>query len=145
MAQTKGITGIFVNLYRARSPLRVIFRRRIDYLWDRHDIFKPIDKIDAVVKVIEVLAEEIPDFIPKLLTVDEKHFRQSSYRTRHYVHTDRNQLYGEARKDLAQKFARQVGGVWLATNLDSKAMLQVIREACEAAGVEFGSISSLKL
>jgi len=142
MPEAIKITGIFVNLYRA--PLRVVFRKRVDYLWDRYEIFKPWNKIDAVEKVIEVLSEASPDVIEKILLVDEKHYRQSSHRTRHYVHRDRTQLYGEFRKDLSEKYAKKVRGIWLATNLDTKAMLQVIREACEAAEIEYGNLGALK-
>ena len=142
MAQKSGTTGVFVNLY--RSPLRVVFRRRVDFRWDRYDVFKPWEKIDAVVMVIEELAKENPAFTEKLIAVDEKHHRASSHRTRHYVHKDRDQLYGTNRKDLAEKFSRKVAGVWLGTNLNSQAMLQVIKEACEAAEVDYGTLSSLK-
>jgi hypothetical protein len=142
MAQKSGTTGIFVSLY--RSPLRVVFRRRVDYKWNRYDAFQPWEKIEAVVTVIEELSKEFPEFTEKLVAVDEKHYRRSSHRTRHYVHTDRSKLYGAGRNDLTEKFSRKVAGIWLGTNLNSTAMLQVIREACEAAGVEYGSLSSLK-
>ncbi|MFN3545735.1 MAG: hypothetical protein ACK4UX_12880 [Thiobacillus sp.] len=142
MAQKSGTTGVFVNLH--RSPLRVVFRRRVDYRWDRYDVFKPWEKIDAVVMVIEELAKENPSFTEKLISVDEKQYRSSSHRTRHYVHNDRDQLYGANRKDLAEKFSRKVAGVWLGTNLNSQVMLQVIKEACEAAEIEYGPLSSLK-
>lgn len=142
MVQKSGTTGVFVSLY--RSPLRLVFRRRVDFRWDRYDAFTPWEKIDAVVTVIEELAKEIPGFTEKFIAVDEKHHHRSSHRTRHCVHTDRDKLYGTRRNDLAEKFSRKVAGIWLGTNLNSAAMLQVIREACETAEIEYGSLSSLK-
>jgi hypothetical protein len=100
-------TGIFVNLY--RSPLRMVFRRHINFRWDRYDIFKPCNKIDAVVVAIGELSKEDPGFINKLIAVDEKHYRNSSYRKRHYVHQDRNFLYSADRKDLAEIFSESCG------------------------------------
>ena len=139
---TKEITGIFVSLY--RSPLRVVFRRRVDYLRDCYEVFKPWVKIDAVGEVIEMLSKESTDFTSRFLSVDEKCYRQSSHRTRRYVHTDRQQLYGTQRKDLMGKFSRMIGEVWLGTNLNTAGMLQVIREACEAAEVEYGPLSAIE-
>jgi len=142
MDQKTGTTGIFVNLY--RSPLRVVFRRHVNFLWDRYDVFKPWKKIDAVVLAIDELAKENPRFTEKLIAVDEKYYRSSSHRIRHYVHEDRDFLYSASRNDLAQKFSRKVADVWLGTNLDTQQMLQVIREVCEAAEIEYGMLSSLK-
>jgi len=141
MGQKSGTVGVFVNL---RSPLRVVFRRRVDFRWDRYDVFKPWEKIEAVVMIIEELAKENAEFTEKFVAVDEKHYRASPHRTRHYVHKDRDQLYGASRADLAEKYSRQIAGIWLATNLGSSEKLQVIREACEAAEIEYGSVSSLK-
>ena len=143
MMQKLGTTGIFISF--VRSPLRVVFRRRVDFRWDRYDAYRPWEKIEAVVTVIEELAREFPGFTEKLIAVDDKCHRLSAHRTRHYVHTDRNKLYSEGRTDLSDKFSRKVAGIWLGTNMNSGAMLQVIREACEAAEIEYGSVSSLKL
>jgi len=95
-------------------------------------------------QVNEELHNEIPGFSGKLVAVDEQHHRSSSHRTRHYVHTEREKLYGPGRKDLVEKFSRYVAGLWLGTNLNSQGMLQVIKEACEAAEIEYGPLSSLK-
>ena len=142
MITKSATTGIFVSLI--RTPLRVVFRRRVDHRWDRYDLYKPWEKIDAVVTVIEELSREIPGFIEKLVLVDDQHYSASRYRTRHYVHINREKLYNEDRKDLANKFARQVADIWLGTNLNTPGMLQVIKEACEAAEIEYGSLSSIK-
>ena len=81
MALKFGTTGIFVNLY--RSPFHVVFRRRIHNRWDRFDVLKPQDKIDAVVAVIEELVKEDSAFPEKLIAVDMECFRSSSHRKRY--------------------------------------------------------------
>jgi hypothetical protein len=135
------ITAIYVGL--RRSPLRVVIRRSVSHSWDRFDVFKPFQKIDGVVEVLKQLAEERDDFVASIVKVDKKRHRQSSHRTNRYVDPDRDQLYTPLRKDLVAKFSRRVGQLWLATNLNQNQMLEVIREACEAADVEYGPISSL--
>lgn len=141
MGQKSETTGIFVSL---RSTLRVVFLRHINFRHYQYDVFKPWEKIEAVVLVIEELAKENKDFTKKIAAVDEKYYRTSSHRTRHYVNSDRNQLYGVNRPDLADKHSRQVADIWLATNLGMPEMLQVIKEACEAAEIDYGAVSSLK-
>jgi hypothetical protein len=139
----QGITGVFVSLH--RPTLRVVIRRKLDVWHDRYDVHKPWEKIDAVVEVLKVFSNEVPDFTKKILAVDERHYRQSSHRTRHYIHTEREKLYGNLRNDLAEKYSRKVCDVWLGTNINTTQMLHVIREACEAAEVEYGSLGSLKM
>ncbi len=137
------ITGIYVGL--RRSPLRIVFRRRVDYPWDRYDVFKPWEKIDGVVEVLKLLAKEQEDFTQSIVEVDKKYRRGSSHRTNRYVDTDRDNLYSPQRNDLVSKYSRRVGQLWLATNLNTRQMLDVIQEACEAAKVEFRTISDVKL
>lgn len=96
----QGITGVFVSLH--PPLLRIVIRRRVDVWRDRYDVHKPWEKIDAVVEVLQVLSNEVPGFTHKILAVDEKHYRQSSYRTRHYVHTQKEKLYESTRADLAE-------------------------------------------
>jgi hypothetical protein len=139
---TKAITGVFVALY--RSPLRVVFRYHVNYRWDHYEVFKPWQKIDAVVEVLQRLSKERPEFVARIMAVDETYYRQSSHRTRHYVHIDRDKLYDPDRKDLVQKYSRKVGELWLDTDLNEQGKFQVIMEACEAAEVEYGSLSAVK-
>lgn len=92
-----------------------------------------------------MLSNEVPDFTKKILEVDERQYGQSSHRTRRYIHIEKDKLYESTRTDLVEKYSRKVGNVWLGTNINTSQMLQVIREACEAAEVEYGSLSSFKL
>jgi hypothetical protein len=146
------ITGVFVNMNFTshgtksnRAYVRVLIRRKVDDWRDQYDLYKPWDKINAVIEVIKVLSNEVPDFTKKILEVDERQYRQSSHRTRHYIHTEKEKLYESTRTDLVERYSRKVGNVWLGTNINTSQMVQAIRAACEAAEVEYGSLSSLKL
>lgn len=136
----KQVTGVFVSLNRA--PLRVVFRRHVDYRRDVYQVFKPCEKIDAVYEVIRTLSGEKDDFVQRILSIDESCYRNSSHRTRRYLHTDRAQLY-PGRDDLV-RYSHNVGELWIGTNLNTPCMLQVISEACEAAEVEYDPLKAIK-
>lgn len=128
--------GIYADL--RRFPWRVEIRRT-GHRWERVDVVNPHTKIDAAVLVIEELFREAPAFIDKLLSVDEAYASQSPHRTRRYVHRDRSKLYGPTVTDLSER-SRLIAGVWIATNVGSREIRQIIKEACEAAGIAFGSL-----
>lgn len=136
------ITGVFIGIW--RSPLRIVFRRRVDLRYNRYDVFQPLQKIDGVIEVIKQLAKERDDFITSIVEVDKMNLRNSSNRINRYVDTDRDQLYRPQKKNLISKYSRKVGQLWIATNLNSYQMRDLIQEACKAARVEFGSISDVK-
>ena len=76
-ARAKQITGVFVSLNRA--PLRVVFRRHVDYRRDVYEVFKPWEKIDAVYEVIRTLSGDKNDFVQRILSIDETYYRNSSH------------------------------------------------------------------
>ena len=137
------INGIFVGL--SRHPLRIVFRRRIDHHWERYDVYKPFEKIDGVVEILNQLLKEQSEFAQSMVNVDTGNIKRSSFRTNHYVATDREMLYRQERDDLVRKYSRRIGPLWLATNLNGGQKMEVIKEACEAAEIEFGLVSALKL
>jgi hypothetical protein len=139
--KVKYITAVFVNL--RRPQLLVVFRRSAEYPWAHYDVFKPWDKIDAVYKVIEEFIREKPGFTSRLMDVDEKYFKSSSHRTRRYVHTDQSQLYPLG-TNFAKKHSHKIGEIWIAKNLNTSVMLQLIRQACEAAEVDFKPFGAFK-
>ena len=139
-ATANEITGVFVSLYRA--PLRVVFRHRVDYRHDLYEVFKPWEKIESVYEIIRTLSQDKQAFDQRVISVDEHYYRSSSHRTRRYIHTDRAKLYPD-RDDLV-KYSHEIGELWIGTNLNTSGMLQVIREACEAAEVEYGPLGAIK-
>ncbi len=140
LTNTKEVTGVFVSLY--RSPLRVVFRYRIDYRRDVYEVFKPWNKIEAVYEVIRTLNTHKDDFIQRILSIDEKCCHNSSHRIRRYLHGDPAKLY-PGRADLA-RYSQKIDDLWVGTNLNTSGMLQVIKEACEAGEVEYGPLGAIK-
>lgn len=105
------ITGVFVQLYRA--PIRLVFRRRVDCRRDSYHVFKPWHKIEAVYEVIFVLSNKRSDFTQRLLDIDDMYYKNSSHRTRRYVHIDRSKLYPgrtDLEKNTRGKFAKSGSG-----------------------------------
>jgi len=137
------IKAVYVGL--RRSPLRVVFHQRARGLWDRYDVFKPFSKIDGVVEVLKQLQTEKLGFATALVAIDRKACTTSGNRINRYVALEREHLYRPDRIDLVRSYSRLVGQVWLATNLNTWQMVEVIAEACKAASVDFKSITELKL
>ncbi len=121
------------------NSVTVVVRRKT---WhdDQLNIYHFKYKIDAVEKVLRELNEELSDFARRMCDIDEKYL--FGRRSRRYVHTERERLFGEERKDLGDKHARQVAGLWLNTDLNHSQMWCVIKEACEAAEVKHDSLRS---
>jgi excisionase family DNA binding protein len=86
---------------------------------------------------INLLAEVLTE----LAAADETFLRRFSAeggRSRKYIARDRVLLY-TGRPDLAAEFARPlIDGWWLGTNYSAKAILRILRKACEVAGLRFG-------
>jgi hypothetical protein len=129
--------GVYVDL--RQFPWRIEFRRA-GLRWERVDTVRPRNKIHAAILVVEELCREIPAFIDKLVSVDEAYAAMSPHRTRRYVHRDRNKLYGPTVTDLSER-SHHIAGAWLATNVGSREIRQIIKEACEAAGIAFGRLN----
>jgi hypothetical protein len=136
----KEITGVFVSLRRA--PLRVVFRCRVDHRRDVYEVLKPWDKIEAVYEVIRMLSTHKNDFVQRIVSIDERYYSNSTHRTWRYLHTDRARLY-PGRDDLA-RYSHKINDLWIGTNLNTSGILQVIKEACEAGEVEYGSLGAIK-
>jgi hypothetical protein len=134
------INGIFTNLN--NRPLRVVLRRRITARWSQYEVFRPKDRISGVVIAIQSLSDEDSSFLETFLALDEVRYRSNERRTRRYIHREKSGLYCSVSSHLA-RYARPVAGVWLATNLNQTVMETVIQEACEAADIEYGRLSSL--
>lgn len=139
---TGRINGVFSGL--RGQPLRIVFRRHVNHKWDRYDVFLPYSKIEGVVEVLKQLDKEQENFTQSIVEVDKKYLRSTPGRTNRYVDTDQNNLYTRHRTDLIRKRSVRVGKLWLADDLNTPQMLTVIREACDAAQVVFGSASALK-
>jgi len=112
---------------------------------ERYDVHRYQHKIDAVLDLLFILDGEVEGFLEKFEDVDERCYRGSSHRTRHYVSKDRDNLYPKYSQHLTGEFSRQVGSLWIATNVGLKEMHTIIREACDAADIRMSPFSELKL
>lgn len=136
------INGVFASS--RRGPPRIVFRRKLNYKWDRYDVFKPWDKIDGVVEVIKQLAKEHEDFSESIIKIDKIYLRTTPQRKNRYIDFDRDNLYTPRRSDLTSMYSRLIGDLWIIDNINYDQKIILIKEACEAAKVEFGTLSSLK-
>lgn len=89
--------------------------------------------------VFEQLSKRDPTFLPRFAALP-KHGKK-----RRYVAQTKEELY-PGRLDFAEVHSHQLSsGWWIGTNYSTGAKEQIIKLACEVAGVEFGSDLQVKL
>lgn len=122
---------------------RVIFHRQHGVFHNLYEEYVGLTQIDAVTKVIGVLSEEVPGFAARFIEADKRRWAGSGHRQRRYVAEQRADLYYPSSRLIGH--SRHIAGVWIADNLNACAKLDLIDEACEAAGVPCKRIAELGL
>ena len=137
------ITGIFLSVHGA-GP-KYALRRKVGPFHEQYDVYRPWDKIDIVRELVKLLDAEFEGFLEKFVTVDDKHFRESSHRSRHYISADLASLYPGKNDDFRKKYSFSYKDYWIGTNVGAKEIVQYVREMAEACDVTFAIWSDLKL
>ncbi len=94
---------------------------------------------DAMIKIFKELAEKDTSFLERFAS------RSKHGKKRRFVARSRDELY-PGRPDLAASHSHQLpGGWWLGTNYSKKNIENIIKMACEVAGLNYGSDLIIKL
>ena len=90
---------------------------------------------DAFVKIIKILAERDPNFLPRLAPKTEG--IKYSWLSKHLA---------KIGKEYDQKTARELpGGWWLGTNASTSEKIKRLQKACEVAKIPFGNSEGLEI
>lgn len=141
--QASKITGIFLSVH-GGGP-KYALRRHAGPFHEQYDVYRPGDKIDIVRELVKLLDAEFEDFLERFVTVDDRHFQESSHRSRHYISTDLNQLYPGKGEEFSKQRSFSYKGYSIGTNVGAKEIVQYVREMAEACDVTFAFWSDLKL
>lgn len=87
---------------------------------------------DLLIGVLQTLAMENPDFLPQLAA-----HANARARTRVYLSQNRNDLY-PGRPDLTHFSSEITPGWYVGTNISNQQKIQLLRNACEVAGITYG-------
>src|SRR5687768_14025795 len=123
-------------------PPKLVVERKLNHREKVFHVFDFRDMIDVLRKTVDILADEVPDFLPRFEEVDRRHYSLNSHRRRHYISTDREDLYRWS-PHLAAKHSYEKNGFWIATNFGQPSITDFVREACEAANIGFGHIGNV--
>ena len=136
MAQPVKLLGLYYSAYSASRRIGV--RTQESYRHERIDLRKFDTLKEMVVWLITRIAELDSAFLETLADQDDKEFMRRGHRTRRYFSQHQDTLYLQ-NQALAMKFSVPVGKYWLATNVGSKEVSQLIRTIAKAAGVAITS------
>jgi len=139
----KQITGIYLRV--SGYEPKFLIKRKVGPFHDQLDVFRPWEKIDIVRELIKLLDKEFEDFLKKFAAVDEKHYKNSSHRTRYYITKDINKLYPTKDEKFTKEHSFSYKDYFVGTNIGAKEIMQYVREMCEACDISFGSCSEIKL
>lgn len=93
----------------------------------------------VLIKTLELLAEHDPTFLDRFVA------RPIHGRKRRYLARSKYELY-PGRKDLAEEFSHELRrGWWVGVNLSKSHIEQVIKMACDTAGLRFGQDVQINL
>jgi hypothetical protein len=113
---------------------RLIFQRDNGTFHNVYEEYLYLPQIEAVEKIIEVFAKETKGFSGRFIEIDKRRCAASSHRMRRYVAERREDLYYQG-SHLIGTHSRLIADIWIADNLNARAKLELIDEACEAASV----------
>ena len=96
------------------------------------EIYRHSSFPDLVIDAIHRLNLLETDFEQALCRLDDARFMNSKAKTRHYVATERSHVYINA-PHLTAQYTRQVGGLWIATNIGRLEATSIVSCAAIAA------------
>ena len=140
---SKEMTGVFLSVHGAGA--KYALRYKIGPFQECYDVHRPWDKIDIVRELIRILDTDSENFLDLFCAVDQKHFKKSSHRTRHYISKELSQLYPDKDEKFCRNHSFQYKGYWIGTNIGAKEITQYVREMCEASNLSYGTWSDLRL
>jgi hypothetical protein len=143
------VAGVFVRVegQKPKEPKLVIWYRldRFRDLYDVRRLSRRWGKIDMVRDLLALLDGEFPAFLERVAEMDESHRRKNSHRRRRYISKNQSELYPGHDQAFAKRYSEPYKEYWIATNIGSHEIRQLICEMCEACKITFGSIPQLEL
>ncbi len=129
------IAEIYIRTY-STDP-KIVIHRVVDLFHDQYDLYKFIDQIDIVKKLIQILDQEFDNFLESFLNIDLKYFNQSSHRKRHYIAKNREELYPTKSSHFLIKYSYSYKDYWIGTNIGGTEIRQYVKEMCEACEIAY--------
>ncbi|WP_156782818.1 hypothetical protein [Acidihalobacter yilgarnensis] len=119
---------------------RIVFRYK-DGRWDIFESIRPWDIRDALKTSLERIEEAVPGSMEKASSLDDKNWQSNKRRTRRYIAETPDLLYIESPHLQAQSEA--VAGYHVLTNIPWRDVPHILRLACQAAEIDYGTLSNI--
>src|SRR5581483_1989461 len=125
---------------RVSKEKRIVLRYK-EGRWETFESLRPWDIREALKISLEKIEKAVPGAIAKAAKLDDKNFMSKTLRTRRYIAESPDLLYIES--PHLRKHAEKVAGHYVVTNIPWRDVPHILKLACTAAGIEYGSLSSI--
>ena len=118
---------------------RIVFRYK-DGRWDIFESIRPWDIREALKISLERIEEAVPGSIQKAANLDDKNWQSNNRRTRRYIAETPDLLY--IGSPHLQAHSAEVAGYHVLTNIPWRDVPRILRLACEASEIEYGTLGN---
>lgn len=122
------------------KPRRIVFRYKNER-WDIFESLRPWDIREAIKIGLQRIEDAVPGTLEKAAELDDQNWRNNKRRTRGYIAEASELLYIDSPHLQAQ--SESVAGYYFVTNIPWKDVPHILRLACKAAGIEYGTLSDI--
>ena len=132
------LVALYCGVWKER---RIVFRYK-KKRWQIFESLHPWDIREALKISLERIEEAFPGALAKASTLDDKNWQSTKRRTRRYIAERPDLIYIDSPHLRAQ--VETVAGYYVPTNIPWRDVPDILRLACKAAGIEYGSLATIK-
>jgi hypothetical protein len=109
--------------------------------WEVFESLRPWDIREALKISLEKIEKAVPGAVAKAAKLDDRNFMSKKRRTRRYIAESPDLLYIES--PHLREHAEKVAGHYVVTNIPWRDVPHILRLACTAADIEYGSLANI--
>lgn len=132
MPSPSTVERIYSQVY---GSYRVAVLTRVSSTQRRLEIHEPTSLRDLLVRIIEIVDAADPEFVSRLLEIDDRQQQQSKRRSRRYFAESPDLLY--IGNPALTHYSAPVSGIWFATNIGCSEASTMMGEIRRASRVPF--------
>lgn len=137
--ETSKVAGVFINNLEGREAKLVVWYQdgRFHDSYDVRRLCRGFDEIDVVRYLVQHLGEANPNFVERLVAVDERERNSNPRRNRRYFSKLRSELYPNQDRQFTEAHSEECKGLWIANNIGAREIRQMVKEMCDACKIKF--------
>ena len=133
------LVALHCTVWRAR---RIVFCYRTGR-WEIFESLRPWDIREALRISLEKIDDAFPGALARAAQLDDANWQANKRRTRRYIAESPDLVYIDSPHLQAQ--LEPVRGFYVPTNIPWRDIPSILRLACKAAGIEYGSLANITM